>query len=132
MQKLITKEIERALEKQGDTSQMAPENIMVVAKFFALGSGATWYLYDWDRETRGKDGEATDFGFPPRNENDPPNRLWVFANLGNADDAECGTVLLQELQSLKMGGIPRVERDIHWEPMPLSEVIAKIKSGGHL
>lgn len=131
MQKLITKAIEKALEKQGDTSQMTMENIMVVAKFF--GGACTWYLYDWDRETRGKDGEATEFGFPPRNENDPPNRLWVFADLGDPDMAECGTVLLQELQSIRFNpfNLP-IERDIHFSPMPLSKVIETVKRGGHL
>lgn len=130
MQKLITKEIERALEKQGDTSRMSSENIMVVAKFFALGSGASWYLYDWDRDTRGRDGETEEF--PPRSPDDPPNRLWVFVDLGDPTCAECGTVLLQELESLRYGGIPRVERDRHFSPMPLSEVIRKVKSGGNV
>lgn len=130
MQQLITKEIEQALEKQGDTSDMSPDDIMVVAKFFALGSGASWYLYDWDRDTRGKDGETEEF--PPRSHDDPPNRLWVFATLGDPGCAECGTVLLQELQSLRFGNIPRIERDHHFSPMPLSEVIRKVKSGGHV
>jgi hypothetical protein len=131
MQKLITKQIEKALEKQGDTSQMNPENIMAVAKFF--GGAGTWYLYDWDRETAGKDGEATDFGFPPRSDTDPPNRLWVFANLGDPTYAECGTILLQELEITKVPPLgTNIERDIHWKPMPLSKVIETIKAGGHL
>lgn len=130
MQKLITKEIERALEKQGDTSQLLPENITVFAKFFSPGGRATWYLYDWDRETRGRDGDFE--GFPPRTD-DYPNRLWVFAILNDPELAECGTILLSELESVRVKpfNLP-IERDIHFSPMPLSDVMRIVKGGGHV
>lgn len=127
--KLITKAIEKALEKQGDTSQMSMEKIMVIAKFFNPVGPQTWYLYDWDRDTRGRDGDTDEF--PPRTDN-LPNRLWVFANLGDPSFAECGTVLLSELENIKLRGGLRIERDIHFSPMPLSEVIRTIKEGRHI
>lgn len=129
MQKLITKEIERLLKKQGDTSQMSPDKIQVVAKFF--GGACTWYLYDWDRDTCGPDFEGFE-GYPLRTDG-LPERLWVFANLGDPMCAECGTVLLSELESIRFKpfNLP-IERDIRFSPMPLSEVIRIIKGGGHV
>ena len=127
--KLITKAIENALTKQGDTSEIHPDKIKVVAKFF--GGSATWYLYDWDRETCGPDFEGFD-GYPKRTDG-LPDRLWVFANLGDSYLAECGTVLLSELESIKFRPFNlRVERDLHFSPMSLSEVMGIIKNGGHV
>jgi len=124
--KLITKAIENGLEKQGDTSEMEMKDIIVIAKFF--GGPGTWYLYDWDRDTRNAEFE----GHPKRTDG-LPERLWVFANLGDIACAECGTVLLSELESIKIPPFGmRIERDTSWTPRPLSEVIETIKNGGHL
>ena len=44
--KIITKEIEKAFQKQGDTSQKSMEEIKIVMKLFNPQGAGTWYLYE--------------------------------------------------------------------------------------
>lgn len=48
--KLLTKEIERAFEEQGDTSELNAVDIKVIAKFFNPTGAGTWYAVDYDKE----------------------------------------------------------------------------------
>lgn len=113
-QKLITKEIETAFAKQGDTSEMGCEEIKVVCKFFNPMGAGTWYVYDRDPDCH--------------------DRLWAFCNLGDSECAELGTISLSELEELRLPLGMKIERDIHFDTlsMSLQDVIDKIKSGGHV
>jgi len=110
--KIITKAIEKAFEKQGDTSQKSMSEIKIVMKLFG-GGACTWYIYEkLDDDT-----------------------YMVFVNLGDPEMAECGYVSMSELMSIKFPpfGLP-IERDMHFEPLSrtLEDVINTVKSGGHV
>jgi len=109
--KLITKEIEKAFEKQGKTHDKPSDEIKVVCKLFHPVGAGTWYLY-----------EKID-----------DDVYMCFANLGDPMCAELGTVSLSELQSIKLMGLG-IERDRFFEPlsMTLEEVVNTVKSGGHV
>jgi len=110
--KLITKAIEAAFEKQGDTSQMEMSEIKIVMKLFG-GGAFTWYLYE-------KIDEDT---------------YMAFVNLGDPMCAECGYVSMSEIEAVKFPPFGLgVERDMHFDPlsMTLKEVYDKVKSGGHV
>ena len=112
--KLITKAIEKAFEKQGDTSAMSASEIKIVMKLFNPVGAGTWYIYEREQGN--------------------PDIMWCFANLGDPDFAECGTVSLSELESLRLPFGLKIERDMHFDPLSitLEEVITKIKSGKHV
>lgn len=113
--KLITKELERAFEKQGETGHLTREEIPVICKLFMPFGGHTWYLYERDKEN--------------------PDLFWAYANLGDPMMAECGLISLSELQSITYpGGHPRVERDRSFRigEYNLKEVVNKIQDGGHI
>ncbi len=69
----------------------------VYCKFFALASSWSWYVLEFD-------GVDTFFG-------------WVDGSC-----PELGYFSLKELESLNWNGIPQIERDIYFEPTPLSKV----------
>ena len=110
--KLITKEIENAFKKQGDTSQKEMKNIKIVMKFFNPVGAGTWYFYE-------KIDEDT---------------YMCFANLGDVEMAECGTISMNEITSLKLPFGLSIERDMHFKPLSrtLEDVYNKVKSGGHV
>jgi hypothetical protein len=110
--KIITKAIEKAFEKQGDTSQLSMSNIKIVMKLFNPCGAGTWYLYEHLED----------------------DIYMCFANLGDPEMAECGTVSMSELMSLRLPFGLKIERDMHFEPLSrtLKEVYDKIKSGGHV
>jgi hypothetical protein len=49
---LLTKELEKKFEKQGDTSMNELEDTKVIAKFFITGSNWTWFAFDYNPETK--------------------------------------------------------------------------------
>ena len=107
---LITKEIEKAFERQGYTGDKMPEDIQIVCKLFnPVGSG-TWYLYEKEDE----------------------DIYMCFANLGDPMMAECGRVSLGELKSLRLPMGLSIERDRHFGKHTLREVMDTIKSGRHI
>ena len=110
--KIITKEIEKAFAKQGHTGNMSAKDIKIVMKLFNPAGAGTWYLY----------------------EKEDDDIYWCFANLGDPMCAECGTVSMQELMSLRLPFGLKIERDMHFEPLSISlqDVIDKIKNGGHV
>jgi hypothetical protein len=105
--KLLTKEIEQAFIRQGDTSRKKTEDIQVICKWFNPVGAGTWYVYERDSED--------------------PDIFWVFADLGDSMLAECGTVSLKELQTLNLPLGMSIERDIHFSPCSLASVINKVK-----
>lgn len=112
--KLMPDEVWDELDRQGDTAEMSPSEIKVICKLFNPSGAGTWYIYDYDRAC--------------------PDRLWIFANLGDPEMAECGTVSVNELAEFTGPfGLP-IERDIHFVSgsKTLQEVIDTIKSGGYV
>lgn len=57
-----------------------------------------------------------------------------FANLGDPTFAECGSVSLSELMSLRLPFGLKIERDMYFKPlsMTLKEVMDKVESGVHV
>lgn len=110
--KLITKAIEKAFTKQGDTSQKEMKDIKIIMKLFG-GGACTWYLYEKINE----------------------DTYMAFVNLGDAQCAECGYVSMSEIMSIKFPPFRLgVERDMHFEPMSrtLKDVFDTVKAGGHV
>lgn len=111
--KIITKAIEKAFEKQGYTGNKSAKDIKIVLKLFNPCGAGTWYIYEkLDDDT-----------------------YMCFANLNDPEMAECGTVSMSELMSLKFRPFGLgIERDMHFEPLSrtLEDVMNIIKSGGHV
>ena len=49
---LLTKELEKKFEKQGDTSMNELEDTKVIAKFFDPTGSWTWFAFDYNPETK--------------------------------------------------------------------------------
>jgi len=110
--KIITKAIEAAFAKQGDTSQKEMKDIKIVLKLFG-GGASSWYLYEKINE----------------------DIYMAFVNLGDPEMSECGTVSLNEILSLKFPPFGLgVERDMYFPilSLTLQDVMDKVKSGGHV
>jgi len=110
--KILTSQILKAFAKQGYTGNKDPKDIKIVMKLFNPCGGQTWYLY----------------------EKEDDDIYWGFVNLGDSDMAECGTVSMSELMSLKLPFGLKIERDLSFDPLSISlqEVIDIIKSDGHI
>jgi len=91
--KLLTEEILQKFKEQGDTSEMLPEDIKIIAKYFTPDGSATWYMYEYNPKTK------VFFG---------------YANLGIPEFAECGTIALKELESVRGVFGLSVERDRYY------------------
>jgi hypothetical protein len=92
--KLLTKEILDAFAKQGDTSSKQSKDIPCILKLFNPCGAATWFLYEYD----------------------PKDRVFFgYANLGDDDCAELGSVSLDELESLTLPMGLKIERDIMFQ-----------------
>jgi hypothetical protein len=110
--KIITKEIEKAFAKQGYTGDKSAKDIKIVMKLFNPCGGGTWYLYEKENE----------------------DVYWGYVNLGDIDNAECGTVSMSELMNYRGRFGLGIERDKFFEPLSISleEVMNIVKSGGHV
>lgn len=101
--KLITQKILEQFAKQGDTSQKSTSEIIVYLKIFNPYGAQTWFIYEYDPESE---------------------IAWCFADLGDKEMAELGTVSMAEIKQVKVPpfGFP-LERDKFWKPCPLSEIL---------
>jgi hypothetical protein len=110
--KILTKEILDAFKKQGRTGDKSAQDIKIVMKLFNPCGGGTWYLYEKENE----------------------DVYWAFVNLGDINDAECGTVSMSELMNYRGRFGLGIERDKFFEPLSISleEVMNIVKSGGHV
>ena len=79
-------------------SQENVDDPIAQVKLFSPYSGAVWYLTEYDPSTK----QA--FG-------------WADLGMGGG---ELGYIDLSELEGLNRRGLPLVERDLYWKPMPLS------------
>jgi len=110
--KIITKAIEAAFAKQGDTSQKSMKDIKIVMKLFNPMGAGTWYIYEHLED----------------------DIYMCFANLGDPEMAEMGTVSMTEITSLRLPFGLGIERDMHFEPLSrtLQDVYDTVKAGGHV
>ena len=90
--KLLTKQIEKALAKDGLTHETAQ---VPICKLFNPCGAATWLIF--------------------AREKDEPDILWGLADLG-MDCIEYGTISLSELQSLRLPFGLTIERDFLFTP----------------
>ncbi len=104
--KILTKAILNKLPKIGDTSELNDKDVKVHLKIFNPYGAGTWYITEFDQETK----EA--FG---------------FVNLMGSDMAELGYIDMNELLSYRNRMGLGLERDAHFGNHTLEEVI---KSGG--
>lgn len=97
MQKLITKEIEKAILKTpyGSTEAVAPDDKKVIARFFNPCGGGTWYVL-----------EDSDF---------KENEI-VFGAVTLGFGLELGDFSIAELRAIKLPFYLSIERDISVEP----------------
>lgn len=96
--KLMTKELEVRFKSVG--LQDGVKDPIVIAKYFNPTAGGDWFCTEFD----------------------PVDRIFFgFANLGDLDCAEWGSVSLDELESFKGRFGLGIERDLHWTEKPFSE-----------
>ena len=107
--KLLTKAIEAALEKA--PHDQPPAKTKVVVKYFTPDAGASWFI------TEGERLEDDDW------------LLFGFADLGDPQMAELGSVLLSQLAEIRGGlGLP-VERDMYYPDTTLADVLSEYGKG---
>lgn len=103
--RLINDQLKTTVPGIGATAEQSGKDIVIHAKFFALGSAATWLIAEYGADE---------------------NIVFCFADLygqGYAGGAEWGYTSVDELESLRFIGIPRVERDTHFTPRKFSDCI---------
>ena len=101
--KLLTQKIKKRLPKLYETENVPLEEKTVYVKFFTPDSSWTWYVLE------GEEQEGGDFLM----------FAWVIGL-----ERELGYVSLRELKSVRGPlGLP-IERDLHFKPRPLKEVMA--------
>ena len=83
--------------------------LVVPVKFFGLNINWRWYLLTQDP--------------------DDPDYLWAIVK---GFELEMGSVSLSELAEQRYGGIPAIERDIHFKPMNAKELWDKLSRGEHV
>lgn len=98
--KLLTKAIERKIPALYSTEKVETLAKTIICKFFALGSGWTWYVVEGERQ---EDGD------------------YLFFGLVNGFVKEWGYFTLHELKSIKWHGIPGIERDLRFDPVTVRE-----------
>jgi hypothetical protein len=91
--KLLTKAIEAAFKKQGDTSEKSSKDIKVICKFFNPVGAGTWWLYE-------------------RLDDDI---FMAFCLLDDPTFAELGSISLSEMESVKLRFGLGIERDTSFE-----------------
>jgi hypothetical protein len=82
---LLTKDIEKKIPTLYSTEEIATQNKNIVCKFFALGSGWTWYVVEGERQQNGD---------------------YLFFGIVDGSEKEWGYFTLHELESIKWHGIP--------------------------
>lgn len=98
--KLLTKAIERRIPALYSTEEIETQDKIIICKFFVLGSGWTWYVVEGERQ---EDGD------------------YLFFGLVHGHEKEWGYFSLGELESIRLHGIPGVERDLYFNPVSVSE-----------
>lgn len=107
---LLTKELEKNIPPL--YSQENNPDPMVVAKFFFPAGSATWWIIEgeWQEPNIIDVDDKRDY------------LMFGLCMLYTPQEAELGYVSLNELASVKGPLGLTVERDMYWEPVPLSKV----------
>lgn len=100
--KLLTKEIEERFKKTGRQEEV--EDPIVIARFFNPTGIGTWYATEYDPESR---------------------CFFGYVSLFNDYCNEWGSFSLDELESVRGQFGLGIERDMYFDPKPLSEAKAK-------
>lgn len=101
--KLLTKALLKEFAKQGDTDDMRPENIKIIAKFFNPAGAGNWYAAEYD-----------------------PTREVFFGFVSIFNDPACdelGYFPLSDLKDYKGPLGIGIERDLHFGEHMLREVM---------
>ena len=100
--KLLTKDLIKRFPNLRQTSNLPPEQVQIIAKFFYPCGAATWYATEYD----------------------PEDRLFFgFVNLGDLQCAELGYFSLDELEQFRGRFGLGIERDLHFGEHSLAEVM---------
>jgi hypothetical protein len=105
--KMLTKELEKSippLYSQDDVSD--PQ---VVLHYFVPWGAGDWFITEGQPEVFAVD--------------DKDVESWLFYGFGGVPEPEMGYVALCELESITGPFGLKIERDLHWQPKPLSEVM---------
>lgn len=103
--KLLTKEIEKQFKKTGRQEEV--EDPIVIARFFYPSGTATWYATEYNPEER---------------------MFFGYVSLFNDHNNEFGYFSLDELESIRGQFGLGIERDMYFDPKPLSEAKAEDKT----
>lgn len=108
--KLFTKQIEEKLQAQYSmyAEGSGLETQEVAAKLF-IGP-FTWYLLNQDPQD--------------------PDYLWAIVR--NGDIVELGSVSKSDLESIKIQGVYKVERDLYFKPIRADKLWEKLNQGEHV
>lgn len=106
--KLIPKKIEAAFQAQGYTGDKSMWQIKIICKLFNPVGAGTWWLYEHVEE----------------------DIYMAFCCLGNPQDAEIGTISVNEMLALKLPFGLSIERDLYFEPgeKTLKKVYDEVKN----
>jgi len=100
--KMMTKEIEAKMAPLYSTENSNGE-AMVQVKFFDIAGSWTWYAWEAEKQENGD---------------------WLFFGLVDGFEKEMGYFTMSELQSVKWGSAPRIERDMYWTPITVNELMS--------
>lgn len=100
--KLLTKKIKKELLPLGTFENTGTEDVPVKLKFFDPYGSWTWYAIEGEEQ---EDGD------------------WLFFGYVDGDFPELGYFTLSQLESLKMLGRNRIERDMYYEEQTLQEIM---------
>lgn len=109
--KLLTKELLKKIPSFEKNENIPFDEQIVMVKLFNPCGPQTWYIVAFDSKT---------------------NICFGFVNLGDYEMAELGDFSLTELENLRLPMGLKIERDLWFDPMKLSEVMEKVKSGKHI
>lgn len=97
--KLITKQIEKRFEKYPLYSQDGKgNNAVIICKYFL--AGWTWYVLEAQKQADGD---------------------YLFYGIVDGIERERGYFRLSELQSLRVWGCLKVERDMYFDPVKVAD-----------
>jgi len=109
--KLFTQAILKKLPTVDETAETGISGLTVHLKLFNPCGAGTWYIYAYN----------------------PDEKLAMgFVNLNDPEMAELGYISITELEEYRGPLGLGIERDIHFDSMPLQEIMDKVKSGGHV
>lgn len=97
--KLLTKELEKQLPAYGSTDNIKLEDKIAVCKFFNPVGYWTWYAVEYDPEAK------------------------IFFGYVKGDENEWGDFSLEELESVKLALGLGIERDLHFPPTKMKEIM---------